>query len=271
MTKVFGNLKTFIEDIDDTGVTSHTTNTTNNNYSTRSTSKIRKITADDYCTFQLNLEPCSLMVNVTINSLAQCKYQQVIEFNGTNGVLLWKNSNVYLRTKNESLIKNVIQKKQEKIKNLDKINNNNSDHQNDKEVDHNIDFNIMNSYEIELTDSLLFLNEPEQKAETYLNDNFKSIESSHPEMPFLYVRGLYYYLDNVKNEFLNREKQLNNNAFNGNMSNQHVNTNSDLNMAIKSNNSKNLENFEHSHIVQLIIKKINMSSNSNRWITVNYY
>ncbi len=254
MTKVFGNLKTFIEDLDNTGVIS---NANNNNYSTRSTtSKIRKITADDYCTFQLNLEPCSIMVNVTINSLAQCKYQQAIELNGTNGVLLWKNSSVYLRTKNQNLINNVIQKEQEKIKILDKINNNFNDLQNNDENGSKIDFNITNSYEIDLKNFLLS-NEPEQIADTYLNDNFKSIESEHPEMPLLYIRGLYNYLENVKCEFINR-KNNNNNTIN-----DHV-------TAKKSNNSKNLENFEHSHIVQLIIKKINMSSNSNRWITVNY-
>jgi hypothetical protein len=249
VTKVFGTLRTFLEDLEldrsvkQTGVGSSKDSNLDINYSTRSCnnkSQIRKVTADDYCTFQLNLEPCSIMVNVTINSLAHCKYQQEIVLNGANGVLIWKDSNVYLRSVNESLIKSV--KSQQS--NVD--NNNNND--NGELVGSSSD-----SFEIELHSD-----KSQADADAYLNSHFKEIESKHPDLPFIYVRGLYFYLENVKREFLQKLKLAE-------LVSSHDST------AIKSSSKANsLENFEHSHIVQLIIKKINMSSSSNRWVTVNY-
>ena len=57
VTKVFGNLRTFMEDLE----CSRKTNVNN------PVRVIRKITADDHCAFEMCLEPSSIVVNVVIN------------------------------------------------------------------------------------------------------------------------------------------------------------------------------------------------------------
>lgn len=90
----------------------------------------------------------------------------------------------------------------------------------------------------------------DKSAEVFLN-SYKNMEDRHPELPLVFIRGLYYYLEHVKREFieLNKLKQS-----------------SSSNSASKSN----LENFEHTRIVQNIVKSISTSSAENRWVTVNY-
>lgn len=106
---------------------------------------------------------------------------------------------------------------------------------------------------VDIVETELHSNESVDKsAEIFLN-SYKNMEERHPELPLVFIRGLYYYLEHVKREFieLNKLKQ----------------------QTQSSNNSKssiNLENFEHTRIVQNIIKSILSSSVENRWVTVSY-
>lgn len=75
-TKVFGSVRTFLDEMSTSSDTLGKTTAKNS---------IRKITADDFCTFQMNLEPGSVLVNVNLNSLAHSKYSQEITFCGSKG------------------------------------------------------------------------------------------------------------------------------------------------------------------------------------------
>jgi hypothetical protein len=61
VTKVFGTLRTFIEDLNNTNVS---LKASPDDYPEKIT---RKITSDDHCSFQMCLEPSSIIVNVVIN------------------------------------------------------------------------------------------------------------------------------------------------------------------------------------------------------------
>lgn len=78
-TRVLGSVRTFLDDpsLFDSIKISKT--------SRNSTGSLRKITADDFCSFQMNLEPGSVLVNVTLNSLTHSKYTQELLFCGTKG------------------------------------------------------------------------------------------------------------------------------------------------------------------------------------------
>ena len=234
VTKVFGSLGTFIEELD--GLS---TDPSKKNRKTQ----IRKITSDDYCTFQLCLEPNSIMVNVTINSLAHCKYSQEILICGNDGVLMWKNSKVILRSgSNNPKIKDLARKK--KIEPTLDTNNNNEEN------------GFL--FESPITEIRLYPSEPpDQNIENFLT-TYRNIEQKHPELPYIFIRGLYFYLSSVKREFLDKKN------FNENDPDQ-----SGLNNKSK-NPFNNLENFEHTRIVQTIVRNICASSENNRWVTVNY-
>lgn len=61
VTKVYGTLRTFIEDLYNTNVSLKASQN-------EPPEKIsRKITSDDHCTFQMCLEPSPIVVNVVIN------------------------------------------------------------------------------------------------------------------------------------------------------------------------------------------------------------
>lgn len=131
----------------------------------------------------------------------------------------------------------------------------------------------------------------DKSAEVFLN-SYKNMEDRHPELPLVFIRGLYYYLENVKREFveLNKLKQSSSSSTTNysttttvpNNSNNHNNNNKEsINMSSSSSSSSSsksssansrheLENFEHTRIVQMIVKSISTSSNENRWVTVNY-
>lgn len=80
-TKVFGSVRTLL---DDTNIFDAMKASKTN--SSRVNGSLRKITADDFCSFQLNLEPGSILVNVTLNSLTHSKYSQELLFCGTKGL-----------------------------------------------------------------------------------------------------------------------------------------------------------------------------------------
>ncbi len=61
VTKVFGSVHTFIEDLNNTNVS---LKSTSDKYPEKI---VRRITSDDYCSFQMCLEPSSVIVNVAIN------------------------------------------------------------------------------------------------------------------------------------------------------------------------------------------------------------
>jgi hypothetical protein len=86
-TRVLGSVRTFLEDISplDSSKAPHAKAATNGRTNGSSASSMRKITADDFCTFQMNLEPGSVLVNVTLNSLTHSKYSQELLFCGTKG------------------------------------------------------------------------------------------------------------------------------------------------------------------------------------------
>lgn len=212
VNKVFGCLRTFIEDLDPVKST------------------IRKITADDHCTFQMNLEPGSILVNVSINSLAQSKYTQEVNLCGSNGVLVWNNSKIFIRSLNQH-------------KDIKDLNNNSSRDDN-------------NNYLSGDFEKELILKEPVDKnAEEFFN-KYKNFEEKYPELPLIYIRGLYYYLENVKKEFLELNKQ--NKEQSASSSSSSTNLNQSPNKHLPRNfrlNTIDLENFEHTRIVQTIVKK----------------
>ena len=220
VTKVNGTCKTFVKHLNIDLVN----NNDENNNNTANSSKIlinktRQITADDYCNFQLNLEPSSILVNVTINSLAQCKYKQEILVSGTNGTLILDNKRLIYRSTNIST----------HSKNIDdEGGNNNNSNQNineEKEIYNNDDECLFNN---------LF------------NSSFSNIERVYPELPLIFITGLYYYLENVKDKFKNTEAD------------------GDV------DDDRRLDSFEHTKIVQLIINNIYLSSEQQKWINVNY-
>ncbi|CAF0733516.1 unnamed protein product [Brachionus calyciflorus] len=213
VTKVFGCLRTLIENFDQ--------------FNSQHFS-IRKITADDHCTFQLNLEPGSILVNFTVNSLAHSKYSQEINLCGDKGVLTWINSKIIFKSLSAEQLK--------MARNLVDSNNNVSN------------LRDSNSDEVDLSDSV-------DEIDNEFLDKYKDIENKYPELPYLYVRGLYFYLQNIKEELIELNK---------------FKSDSKKSNTIQFNAKKNLENFEHTRLIQLIVKKICQSSNENRWVPVNY-
>lgn len=239
VTRVFGTLRTFVDDLENSI-----------KISSVKTKSIRKITADDHCSFQICLEPSSIIVNVVINSLAQCKYSQEIIVSGNDAALVWKNSNLTLRssTNNDRTeINSLVEQKNTNLKS------------NDFEfIEKNLNQNKDESANTEAASLLTtkFLNQ------------YKNFELKHPEMPFIYTRGLYSYISKLKNGF----EKTHNNDSNNNITAKNLNESPDslLNLAKNKNDFVSFENFEHTKIVQMIIKDINASSDMKRWITVNY-
>lgn len=122
---------------------------------------------------------------------------------------------------------------------------------------------------MDIIETELHSTEPVDKsAEVFLN-TYKNIEEKHPELPLVFIRGLYYYLEQVKREFieLHRLKQAPTKDTNSNNNN---NNPSALKTVAYNNSKLKLENFEHTRIVQTIVKSIATSSKENRWITINY-
>ena len=257
ITKVFGSLRTFIEDLDYLDLD------TENKKQQQQQSHFRKITADDFCTFQLNLEPESVLVNVSINSLAQTKYSQEVCLCGSKGVLTWTTTGkVQFRSTSKSRVTRV--QEQQRVNALAAKYSSDSASLLDKN-NNNMDMTTTTTTTSSFLSSSLFYetdisnqsggevaagNENSKSADIFLN-SYKNLEEKHPELPLLYVKGLFCYLENVKREFLERSKG-------GGESNS-------------CNTRSSLENFEHSRIVQLIVKSIRSSSVENRWITVNYW
>lgn len=85
-TRVLGSVRTFLDDVDPLRLSKPSGGAP---AATAASASIRKITADDFCTFQLNLEPGSVLVNVTLNSLTHSKYSQELLFCGTKGSILF--------------------------------------------------------------------------------------------------------------------------------------------------------------------------------------
>lgn len=266
VTKVYGSLKTFVEDFETScdltdrkfipyrqSSMERTKSDINNNNKVINSpvpnsirklnlkkSQIRKITADDHCTFQMRLEPKnetvnkkfknSIMVTVVINSLAQCKYSQEILLCGNEGAIEWKNSKLLIRSNSPT---NKLKETIKLISNSKElIDANNNDLSNDSN-----DF---------LETELLSTDPIDVSAELFLKQ-FKNLEYKYPELPLIFIKGLYYYLQNVKNSFLDKDASSTSNLF-----------------------KNNLENFEHTHLVQSIIKNIALSNECNRWVPVNY-
>ena len=213
VTKVFGCLKTLLDSFP-------------SSVPDRKNFTIRKITADDYCTFQLNLEPGSVLINVCINSLTHSKYSHEILVCGSKGVLKWIDSN----TSHVDFYANNLSPAT-----IDGNNNESSFPDSNSEITM-ID-NDSNGYE----------------NEEFLN-NYARIEDLYPELPFLYVRGLYFYLKQVKEKFTEYHN---------------LKTKSKKSATIPFP-SKNLDSFEHTRLIQSIVKSIHQSSQENRWISVKY-
>lgn len=101
--------------------------------------------------------------------------------------------------------------------------------------------NISSLSTSDLVETELHSTEPVDKsAEVFLNA-YKNTEERHPELPLVFIRGLYYYLEQVKRQFVADKEPR-----------------------------SSLESFEHTRIVQTIVKSIATSSDENRWVTVNY-
>jgi predicted dehydrogenase len=251
VTKVFGCLKTFEENVhlsnrnQPAAIGSSSDNETRTFCNHKHYSHIRKITADDHCTFQLNLEPNSILVNVIINSLAQSNYSQEILIAGSHGVIICKDADVFFRTSSVEQINLINQEQQNSF-----LLNSNETSSNQSKLDRNNN-NVIEDTKASFYETQLHLNESiDINVINYLN-SFKNIEQSYPELPLVFIRGLYYYLLDVKREYSEiKSKQS--------IANKTLLTRS------------NLDDFEHTRIVQLIIKNINLSSDSNRWLSVNY-
>jgi hypothetical protein len=242
ITKVYGSLKTFIEELEYLDLESGLAE------KSKTPPHFRKITADDFCTFQLNLEPDSILVNVSINSLAQTKYSQDISLCGSKGVLTWNNTKVVFRSTSKS---RVVKVQEQQRQNLSSSHRYSSDLHIDK---NNNSLEATSNFSSIYHETEIFNEQPEssqaaaaKSADIFLN-SYKNIEERHPELPLLYIKGLFYYLENVKKEFIER------NASNSG----------------QASSKTKLENFEHTRIVQSIVKNICTASVENKWITVNY-
>ncbi len=114
-------------------------------------------------------------------------------------------------------------------------------------------------------------------AENYLA-KYKYFENKHPEMPFIFIRGLYSFISQLKDKYKIEVSQFSQ-SFN-NSKNLSINKSSNsLNESAKSlpsdysdTNSafKDLESFEHTRVVQTIVNEIASSSELKRWVAVNY-
>lgn len=213
ITKVFGCLKTLIDTLPQS-------DNEKPNFS------IRKITADDFCTFQLNLEPGSILINVCINSLAHSKYTHEINVCGTKGVLKWVDS---------------------EISHINFISNN----LNSAIIDSN---NNESTFPDSNNDSILQENDSKNQVGEDFLKNYSKIEDTYPELPFLFVRGLYFYLKNIKEKFQEF----------------HYLKSSSKKSATVPFPSRNLDNFEHTRLIQTLVKSIYQSSSENRWIPIKY-
>jgi hypothetical protein len=235
-------------------------------------SEMRKITADDYCTFQMKLEPSAILVNVTINSLAQCKYSQEISICGNKGVLVLDNSQqMILRTSYPQQLTKTI----EIVKKL-KTTTTTTDTNNNQTTTSQLDNSkIPSDKKSIIPNETNDINEQEKSSASFTNDNnnnskddddeidaflsqYNNLEDKHPELPLIFIRGLFHYLSQVKQEFSAREAA----------------TTTTTTTTPKDKNSHhsmtNLDNLEHTRVVQSIIKNISISSESNRWIAVKY-
>ena len=233
---------------------------------------IRKITADDYCTFQLRLEPSSILVNVTINSVANCRYSQEISICGNQGVLTWHNNSKLLFKRTQ--LNNNNNQSTSSLNSLDSNNNNNSAKLSDSVE--SLESFVLTETEIQSTEPI------DQAAENFLS-TYRNVERKHPELPLVFIRGLYYYLARVKQEFQARNSNkstastsaTSTSSSSSSVSSPTKNTTTATATATLVENNKTtsssfLENFEHMRIVQLIVKSIQQSSELNRWVTVCY-
>jgi hypothetical protein len=239
ISKINGCARTFIQTIDG---------------SSECNNKIRQLTADDFCTFQLNLEPNSILVNVTINCLSECRYNQEIIITGTTGCLILNNSKLTYRTRADLFNKhiddknfNFVGQKQTDPPPLPPLPKKPTLHTptsssapqmpvvirlNTSSIEKEIDLNL-------------------DKHEHFVNSFLKSyanIEDNYPELPLVVIRGLYYYLLSIKEKFTQYETLMENN----------LSLNDDL------------DSFEHLRIVQSIISSIYLSSSTNKSISVSY-
>lgn len=212
VTKCHGSVRTFVDTLTDE------TTTTSPHF--------RKITADDFCTFQLNLEPGSLLVNVSINSLAQTKYTQEVSVSGSRGTVTWSGQRVVFKSTNKLTVSKINEQ-------LDKNNNNTLD---------SLSANLSGYYELDMLNSDNTPSTTSKSEEIFLN-SYKNLEEKHPELPLIFIKGLFYYLDHVKKEFLTRS-------------------------GIKPTSTTELENFEHTRLVQLIVKSVYQSSAEGRWVSI---
>lgn len=187
-------------------------------------------------------------------SLAQCKYSQEISVCGSDASLIWKNSTLTLRS-NTNL-------KSLRLQNLIQQNT-----PSPKIVQPQEPFQFI---ETNLTP---IAKQPEEiLAEKFLN-KYKTFELKHPEMPFIFIRGLYNYISQLRDRF---QEEVS--PFSQSFQENSLDNSNSLNGSIRSlpsslgraNSTIDLENFEHTRIVQKIIEDIVMSSDKKRWIAVNY-
>lgn len=120
---------------------------------------------------------------------------------------------------------------------------------------------------VDIVETELHTNETVDKsAEVFLN-SYKNMEDRHPELPLIFIRGLYHYLEHVKKEFVELDKLKKSQATSSSSSSS---SSSSKSANTDKQTPPKLENFEHTRIVQMIVKSILTSSNENRWVTVNY-
>jgi len=114
-------------------------------------------------------------------------------------------------------------------------------------------------------------------AETYLA-KYKYFEHKHPEMPFIFIRGLYSYISQLKDRFQidvspfsQSFKDSTNLSLNKSLNNLSDSTKS-LPSVYSDTNSvfDDLESFEHTRMVQTIVNQVATSSELKRWVAVNY-
>lgn len=240
VTQVSGNLHTFFEGLE-------------NNCDSKAAKHVhRKITADDHCTFQMCLEPSSIVVNVVINSLAQCKYSQEIIVSGHSASLVWQDSQLFLRTDSNNrstLVADLIRKHTEPKSDAVQIGD-----------------------EFKFIEVKLSTDEPGDESMSKFLSNYKNFELKHPEMPFIFIRGLYAFILKLKEEL---ENQVSQDPFSSSFNSSIKSNLSDSIQSASMNQGSNfplseIDDFEHTKTVQTIIKEINSSHNLKRWVSVNY-
>ena len=99
--------------------------------------------------------------------------------------------------------------------------------------------------------------------------SYKCFEQKHPEMPFVFIRGLYAYVLKLREDLKRQDESKECPLASSNSSS--LKSQSSVSESIPDKAPSQLDDFEHIRAVQTIVKEIANSHNLKRWVAVNYW